>query len=95
MLLVGVLIFAVMRTSDDSSEPPDSFIHADEQCDVEHLYDVVDDDHLHNPEPANQRPEPAVRRVVDIRHRSPTTTTEDTPEPGTVTETATLLPPPP
>lgn len=97
VLLVGVLIFAVMRTADDSSAPPDTFVPPTSSTPSSTWTPSTTTTTSYttpSAQTSDQNLPPAGPPTSD-QSGPPTPTTENTPDPGTVTETATLLPPPP
>lgn len=88
-----MLIFAVMRTSDDSSEPPAvPSIPTSSTPSSTYTTSSTTTTTYTTPSPQTTEqnlPAPGPAPSTDV------TTTEDTPNSGTVTETATLLPTPP
>lgn len=96
VLLIGVLVFAVMRTAEDSSEPPGTLVTPSSSA-TSSTYTTSSTTTTTYTTPSPQTSD------QDLPPSSPsptgdgpaTPTTEDTPDLGTVTETASLLPPPP
>ncbi len=97
VLLLGILIFAVMRTSEGSSEPPGTPITPSSST-PSSTYTTSSTTTTSYTTPSAQTSDqdlPPAGPPTSTGDGSSPTTTEDTPESGTVTETATLAPPPP
>ena len=96
VLLIGVLIFAVMRTAGDSSLPPDTFVPPSSST-PSSTYTTSSTTTTTYTTPAPQTSDqnlPSAAPSASGTSEPSTSTTADTPDSGTVTETATLLPPP-